>query len=201
MVEDEHIHSEVSDKVLMNSERADENHSEPSHQDVIKVKEEFTDPTYDMFYMSQYGLYNGGGASMAALHDSFTSSLNYGSPQKFSPEGDLCSSPDPKICYVCKKSFKSSYSVKLHYRNVHLKEMHVCTVAGCNAAFPSRRSRDRTLLAKCWTAGPSCLGKRKSSPFSSFCGLGKPNPSWSLWPFRRKKGKLWPCRLQRQTRI
>ncbi|XP_069908621.1 zinc finger protein basonuclin-2 isoform X5 [Oryctolagus cuniculus] len=140
---DEHIHSEVSEKVLMNSERPDENHSEPSHQDVIKVKEEFTDPTYDMFYMSQYGLYNGGGASMAALHDSFTSSLNYGSPQKFSPEGDLCSSPDPKICYVCKKSFKSSYSVKLHYRNVHLKEMHVCTVAGCNAAFPSRRSRDR----------------------------------------------------------
>ncbi|KAL6056438.1 hypothetical protein STEG23_035710, partial [Scotinomys teguina] len=139
---DEHIHSEVSDKVLMNSERPDENHSEPSHQDVIKVKEEFTDPTYDMFYMSQYGLYNGGGASMAALHESFTSSLNYGSPQKFSPEGDLCSSPDPKICYVCKKSFKSSYSVKLHYRNVHLKEMHVCTVAGCNAAFPSRRSRD-----------------------------------------------------------
>ncbi|XP_045696728.1 zinc finger protein basonuclin-2 isoform X4 [Phyllostomus hastatus] len=140
---DEHIHSEVSEKVLMNSERPDENHSEPSHQDIIKVKEEFTDPTYDMFYMSQYGLYNGGGASMAALHESFTSSLNYGSPQKFSPEGDLCSSPDPKICYVCKKSFKSSYSVKLHYRNVHLKEMHVCTVAGCNAAFPSRRSRDR----------------------------------------------------------
>ncbi|XP_015327921.1 zinc finger protein basonuclin-2 isoform X10 [Bos indicus] len=140
---DEHMHGEVSEKVLMNSERPDENHSEPSHQDVIKVKEEFTDPTYDMFYMSQYGLYNGGGASMAALHESFTSSLNYGSPQKFSPEGDLCSSPDPKICYVCKKSFKSSYSVKLHYRNVHLKEMHVCTVAGCNAAFPSRRSRDR----------------------------------------------------------
>ncbi|XP_058421822.1 zinc finger protein basonuclin-2 isoform X5 [Diceros bicornis minor] len=140
---DEHLHSEVSEKVLMNSERPDENHSEPSHQDVIKVKEEFADPTYDMFYMSQYGLYNGGGASMAALHESFASSLNYGSPQKFSPEGDLCSSPDPKICYVCKKSFKSSYSVKLHYRNVHLKEMHVCTVAGCNAAFPSRRSRDR----------------------------------------------------------
>ncbi|EHB14533.1 Zinc finger protein basonuclin-2 [Heterocephalus glaber] len=140
---DEHLHGEVNEKVLMNSERPDGDHSEPSHQDIIKVKEEFTDPTYDMFYMSQYGLYNGGGAGMAALHESFTSSLSYGSPQKFSPEGDLCSSPDPKICYVCKKSFKSSYSVKLHYRNVHLKEMHVCTVAGCNAAFPSRRSRDR----------------------------------------------------------
>uniref|UniRef100_A0A5F8H1X4 Basonuclin zinc finger protein 2 n=1 Tax=Monodelphis domestica TaxID=13616 RepID=A0A5F8H1X4_MONDO len=140
---DERMHGEGNDKAMMSSDRADENHNEPPHPDVIKVKEEFSDPTYDMFYMSQYGLYNGGSASMAALHDTFASSLNYGSPQKFSPEGDLCSSPDPKICYVCKKSFKSSYSVKLHYRNVHLKEMHVCTVAGCNAAFPSRRSRDR----------------------------------------------------------
>ncbi|XP_066514730.1 zinc finger protein basonuclin-2 [Hoplias malabaricus] len=131
----------------------DKSRSSPSpHQPVIKIKEELSDPTYDMFCMSQYGLYNGGmaaaaAASMAALHESFISSMGYGSsPPKFhsqSPEGDLCSSPDPKICYVCKKSFKSSYSVKLHYKNVHLKEMHVCTVAGCNAAFPSRRSRDR----------------------------------------------------------
>lgn len=122
------------------------------HQPVIKIKEEINDPTYDMFCMGQYSLYNGGmavatAASMAALHESFISSMGYGtSPPKFpsqSPEGDFCSSPDPKICYVCKKSFKSSYSVKLHYKNVHLKEMHVCTVAGCNAAFPSRRSRDR----------------------------------------------------------
>ncbi|XP_066472295.1 zinc finger protein basonuclin-2 [Tiliqua scincoides] len=140
---DEHMMHERLNKSVMNHNRPDENHNESSHQDEIKVKEEFTDPTYEMFYMSQYGLYNGGSASMAALHESFTSTLNYNSPQKFSPEGDLCSSPDPKICYVCKKSFKSSYSVKLHYRNVHLKEMHVCTVAGCNAAFPSRRSRDR----------------------------------------------------------
>uniref|UniRef100_A0A3B4YPW0 Basonuclin zinc finger protein 2 n=1 Tax=Seriola lalandi dorsalis TaxID=1841481 RepID=A0A3B4YPW0_SERLL len=131
-------------------------HSSPSpHQPPIKIKEELNDPTYDMFCMGQYGLYNGGmaaaaaaAASMAALHESFISSMGYGaSPPKFpssqSPEGDPCSSPDPKICYVCKKSFKSSYSMKLHYKNVHLKEMHVCTVAGCNAAFPSRRSRDR----------------------------------------------------------
>lgn len=134
-------------------EHQEESHSPSSqHQPVIKIKEEINDPTYDMFCMGQYSLYNGGmavatAASMAALHESFISSMGYGtSPTKFpsqSPEGDLCSSPDPKICYVCKKSFKSSYSVKLHYKNVHLKEMHVCTVAGCNAAFPSRRSRDR----------------------------------------------------------
>ncbi|XP_029430843.1 zinc finger protein basonuclin-1 isoform X2 [Rhinatrema bivittatum] len=46
-------------------------------------------------------------------------------------------------CEICRKTFKNPYSVKMHYKNVHLKEMHICTVEGCNAAFPSRRSRDR----------------------------------------------------------
>ncbi|XP_030649148.1 zinc finger protein basonuclin-1 [Chanos chanos] len=49
----------------------------------------------------------------------------------------------PHHCEICSKTFKNPYSVKMHYRNVHLKEMHMCTVEGCNAAFPSRRSRDR----------------------------------------------------------
>ncbi|XP_029904332.1 zinc finger protein basonuclin-1 isoform X2 [Myripristis murdjan] len=49
----------------------------------------------------------------------------------------------PHHCEICSKTFKNPYSVKMHYRNVHLKEMHMCTVDGCNAAFPSRRSRDR----------------------------------------------------------
>ncbi|XP_075172636.1 zinc finger protein basonuclin-2 isoform X3 [Anomaloglossus baeobatrachus] len=142
-MEDDNIPIHKNGSLRTENDKSYENHIDSHQQAVIKVKEEFTDPTYDMFYMSHYGLYNGGSAGMAALHESLASSLSYGSPQKFSPEGDLCSSPDPKICYVCKKSFKSSYSVKLHYRNVHLKEMHVCTVAGCNAAFPSRRSRDR----------------------------------------------------------
>ncbi|XP_073408573.1 zinc finger protein basonuclin-2 isoform X1 [Dendrobates tinctorius] len=142
-MEDDNIPVHKNGSLRTENDKSYENHIDSHQQAVIKVKEEFTDPTYDMFYMSHYGLYNGGSAGMAAFHESLASSLNYGSPQKFSPEGDLCSSPDPKICYVCKKSFKSSYSVKLHYRNVHLKEMHVCTVAGCNAAFPSRRSRDR----------------------------------------------------------
>ncbi|XP_061102879.1 zinc finger protein basonuclin-2-like [Conger conger] len=58
--------------------------------------------------------------------------------------GERSSGPAPPwTCYVCQKSFRSSYSVKLHFRNVHLKEMHICTLSGCSAAFPSRRSRDR----------------------------------------------------------
>ncbi|XP_037546570.1 zinc finger protein basonuclin-2 [Nematolebias whitei] len=153
---DKEHESEAHEEAHLRKELEGNGHSSPSpHHPPIKIKEELNDPTYDMFCMSQYGLYNGGmaaaaaaAASMAALHESFISSIGYGaSPPKFpsshSPEGDPCSSPDPKICYVCKKSFKSSYSMKLHYKNVHLKEMHVCTVAGCNAAFPSRRSRDR----------------------------------------------------------
>ncbi|KAM6981298.1 zinc finger protein basonuclin-1 isoform 2-T2 [Aplochiton taeniatus] len=54
------------------------------------------------------------------------------------PEADL-----PHQCEICSKTFKNPYSVKMHYRNIHLKEMHMCTMNGCNAAFPSRRSRDR----------------------------------------------------------
>ncbi|KAL7980098.1 hypothetical protein Chor_001366 [Crotalus horridus] len=46
-------------------------------------------------------------------------------------------------CDICLKIFKNPYSVKMHFKNVHLKEMHPCIVEGCNAAFPSRRSRDR----------------------------------------------------------
>lgn len=54
------------------------------------------------------------------------------------PDTDL-----PHHCEICSKTFKSPYTVKMHYQNVHLKEMHICTVDGCNATFPSRRSRDR----------------------------------------------------------
>ncbi|XP_072237158.1 zinc finger protein basonuclin-1 [Leuresthes tenuis] len=49
----------------------------------------------------------------------------------------------PHHCDICSKTFKNPYSVKMHYQNAHLKEMHMCSVDGCNAAFPSRRSRDR----------------------------------------------------------
>ncbi|XP_072904780.1 zinc finger protein basonuclin-2 isoform X4 [Hemitrygon akajei] len=144
---EEQTHREIFDKEEMSSSKTEDKDCISPPPQTIKIKEEFSDPTYDMFYsISQYGLYNGGAGNMAVLQESFASSMGYGSPQKYSPESELCSSPDPKICYVCKKSFKSSYSVKLHYKNVHLKEMHVCTVEGCNAAFPSRRSRDRHLV-------------------------------------------------------
>lgn len=54
--------------------------------------------------------------------------------------------PNPEIpyhCDICKKTFKNHYCVKIHYQNVHLREMHVCRVDGCNACFPSQRGLDR----------------------------------------------------------
>ena len=35
------------------------------------------------------------------------------------------------------------FSLKQHYQNDHLKLMHKCNIEGCNAGFPSKRSRDR----------------------------------------------------------
>jgi hypothetical protein len=50
---------------------------------------------------------------------------------------------NPKKCSSCGQIFQNLFTVKTHYQNVHLKLMHNCTVEGCNAAFPSKRSRDR----------------------------------------------------------
>ncbi|CAH1153343.1 unnamed protein product [Phaedon cochleariae] len=50
---------------------------------------------------------------------------------------------NPRKCTACGKTFQNHFGVKTHYQNVHLKLMHKCNVDGCNAAFPSKRSRDR----------------------------------------------------------
>ncbi|XP_034256156.1 zinc finger protein basonuclin-2-like, partial [Thrips palmi] len=50
---------------------------------------------------------------------------------------------NPRKCTACGKVFQNHFGVKTHYQNVHLKLMHKCSVDGCNAAFPSKRSRDR----------------------------------------------------------
>ncbi|XP_071512951.1 zinc finger protein basonuclin-2-like isoform X1 [Panulirus ornatus] len=81
---------------------------------------------------------------------------NPGSPSEDSDgafqfgEGGFLSSLDipmdkenPRRCVACGKMFQNHFGVKTHYQNVHLKLMHKCTVEGCNAAFPSKRSRDR----------------------------------------------------------
>jgi len=50
---------------------------------------------------------------------------------------------NPGRCVDCGQEFNNHFAVKLHYQSVHLNLSHKCTVEGCNAAFPSKRSRDR----------------------------------------------------------
>ncbi|XP_076227443.1 uncharacterized protein LOC116434688 isoform X2 [Nomia melanderi] len=46
-------------------------------------------------------------------------------------------------CLTCFKTFCDKGALKIHYSAVHLREMHKCTVLGCNMKFSSRRSRNR----------------------------------------------------------
>ncbi|XP_057322560.1 uncharacterized protein LOC130665941 isoform X2 [Microplitis mediator] len=46
-------------------------------------------------------------------------------------------------CNVCLKTFCDKGALKIHFSAVHLREMHQCTVKGCNTKFSSRRSRNR----------------------------------------------------------
>ncbi|XP_048418850.1 zinc finger protein basonuclin-2 isoform X2 [Stegostoma tigrinum] len=135
--------------VIISSPGEEQRELEPDSGEGLVFKSEgWLQPTNNCKEV-QHGLPNGGFSS-ALLH------RRPGSPCSESPavngctylqpvadKGDNQGTSNPNYCYVCKKVFKSSYSVKLHYKNVHLKEMHLCTVGGCNAAFPSRRSRDR----------------------------------------------------------
>lgn len=44
-------------------------------------------------------------------------------------------------CMKCFKTFCDKGALKIHNSAVHLKEMHKCTVEGCEMMFSSRRSR------------------------------------------------------------
>ncbi|KAI6236825.1 NOC3-like protein [Aphelenchoides besseyi] len=46
-------------------------------------------------------------------------------------------------CVKCLKTFCDKGALKIHNSAVHLREMHKCTVLGCEMMFSSRRSRNR----------------------------------------------------------
>uniref|UniRef100_A0A8D9DVX8 Zinc finger protein basonuclin-2 n=1 Tax=Cacopsylla melanoneura TaxID=428564 RepID=A0A8D9DVX8_9HEMI len=50
---------------------------------------------------------------------------------------------NPLRCLSCTETFESHFVLKTHYQKEHLKLMHKCVIKGCNAAFHSKRSRDR----------------------------------------------------------
>ncbi|KAL5278326.1 BNC1 family protein [Megaselia abdita] len=50
---------------------------------------------------------------------------------------------NPTKCTSCGENFSNHFALQSHYQSVHLKLLHKCNIDGCNAAFPSKRSRDR----------------------------------------------------------
>lgn len=50
---------------------------------------------------------------------------------------------NPRKCTECGKVFPNHFNLKAHFQQIHLKLLHKCDIDGCNAAFHSKRSRDR----------------------------------------------------------
>uniref|UniRef100_UPI00358DFA3D zinc finger protein basonuclin-2-like n=1 Tax=Myxine glutinosa TaxID=7769 RepID=UPI00358DFA3D len=49
----------------------------------------------------------------------------------------------PISCSICNKLYSNKGTLRVHYKTVHLREMHRCKVPGCNMMFSSVRSRNR----------------------------------------------------------
>lgn len=49
----------------------------------------------------------------------------------------------PVQCSICKRMYSNKGTLRVHFKSVHLKEMHRCTVPGCDMMFTSVRSRNR----------------------------------------------------------
>ena len=49
----------------------------------------------------------------------------------------------PVQCHICKRMYSNKGTLRVHFKSVHLREMHRCTVPGCDMMFTSVRSRNR----------------------------------------------------------
>uniref|UniRef100_A0A803T0F7 Basonuclin zinc finger protein 2 n=1 Tax=Anolis carolinensis TaxID=28377 RepID=A0A803T0F7_ANOCA len=47
------------------------------------------------------------------------------------------------MCNICHKMYSNKGTLRVHYKTVHLREMHKCKIPGCNMMFSSVRSRNR----------------------------------------------------------
>lgn len=47
------------------------------------------------------------------------------------------------LCTICHKLYSNKGTLRVHYKTVHLRQMHKCKIPGCNMLFSSVRSRNR----------------------------------------------------------
>lgn len=104
------------------------------------------------------------------------------------------------------------WASEFHYRKSLPLESNPCSIFSldhtdyaqsmmvCISVFSLVSSgTSRMLQARCWTAGPLCPEKRRSSPCSSSCALVRPSPLWSWWRFRRRRVRQSRFPHPRQT--
>lgn len=65
------------------------------------------------------------------------------SPFLFSPAGGGNGVSGGILCNICHKTYSNKGTLRVHYKTVHLREMHKCKVPGCSMVFSSVRSRNR----------------------------------------------------------
>ncbi|MEQ2199617.1 hypothetical protein XENOCAPTIV_005662 [Xenoophorus captivus] len=65
------------------------------------------------------------------------------SPFLLSSTGGSNGSNGGILCNICHKVYSNKGTLRVHYKTVHLREMHKCKIPGCNMVFSSVRSRNR----------------------------------------------------------
>lgn len=65
------------------------------------------------------------------------------SPLLLSSMGATNGSSTGILCNICHKMYSNKGTLRVHYKTVHLREMHKCKIPGCNMVFSSVRSRNR----------------------------------------------------------
>lgn len=69
--------------------------------------------------------------------------LDPSSPFLLSSAGGSNNSSSGILCNICHKMYSNKGTLRVHYKTVHLREMHKCKIPGCNMVFSSVRSRNR----------------------------------------------------------
>lgn len=68
---------------------------------------------------------------------------SYSSPFLLSSTGGSNGGSNGILCSICRKMYSNKGTLRVHYKTVHLREMHKCKIPSCNMVFSSVRSRNR----------------------------------------------------------
>ncbi|XP_069414984.1 zinc finger protein basonuclin-1 [Ovis canadensis] len=133
---------ETGQKSVLNTVPRDA--EEDGHEPHLTPRLEPCVPFPDYIKLQQHLLAGGLFGALSTQGMAFPCFEDSKEPEHLSQPASVRSKEENRFqCDICKKTFKNACGVKMHQKNIHSREMHTCTVEGCKATFPSRRSRDR----------------------------------------------------------